>query len=224
MDQIKFEIKEFLEANYNEAHASKMKAYLKYNFDLYGVRAPQRKVFFKSLWSNHKNEIKIIWSELTQWLWSQDMRDYHYIAMDIIGKIEKSLILKDLDIIESFIINHSWWDSVDFLASHGIGQVLKGDTELQMKVADRYMKGDNMWLQRTAIIFQLFYKEETNQDLLFAMIDETIGSTEFFINKATGWALRQYAKTNPDAVRQYVDFKRPKLSGLTLREATKYLK
>ena len=201
-----------------------MKSYLKHRFDLYGIRAPQRKQFFKGFWANHKEELKANWQDITTWMWDQDYRDYHYLAMDIIGNIEKTLSKEDLPLIEKFIVNHSWWDTVDFLASHGVGQILKHDETFQMEIADRYMKSDNMWLQRTAIVFQLFYKKATNQDLLFAVIDETLGSKEFFINKATGWALRQYAKTDPAAVRQYVDLQRPKLSGLTLREATKYLK
>jgi len=222
--EIKSEITEFLESNYNQEYALKMKAYLKDRFELYGIKSPQRKVFTNKLWAKHKSEIKQNWKPLTKWLWNQNYRDYHYVAMDIIGRIEKSLVKEDLSLIEVFIINHSWWDTVDFLASHGIGQILKNDLNFQMETADRYMNSNNMWLQRTAIIFQLFYKESTNVDLMFAMIDETIGSKEFFINKASGWALRQYGKTNPEAVRQYVDLQRPRLSGLTIREATKYLK
>lgn len=224
MEKLRSDIYHFLESNRNQEYAHKMKAYLKDRFELYGIRAPQRKTFFKTFWAEHKSEIKQNWQVLTAWLWQQEFRDYHYIAMDIIAKIEKTLTKNDLPLIETFITNHSWWDTVDFLASHGIGQILKNDEDYQLSVADRYMKSDNMWLQRSAIIFQLFYKERTNQVLLFAMIDETFDSKEFFINKATGWALRQYSKTNPEAVRQYVDLQRTKMSCLTIREATKYIK
>ena len=80
-----------------------------------------------------------------------------------------------------------------------------------------------MWLQRTALIFQLSYKEDTDAELLYSLIDRTLGSKEFFINKASGWALRQYSKFNPESVRNYIDSRRDQLAGLTIREGSKYL-
>ena len=200
-----------------------MKDYLKGRFELYGIKTPHRKQFFKEFWTENKNEIRDNWRDFVQWLWQQDYRDHHYFAMDIIGKIEKKLEKDDLSLMEELITTHSWWDSVDFLASHGVGQILKSDTALQMKTVERYMQTDNLWLRRTAIIFQIFYKKQTNEDLLFTVIDDNLSSEEFFIRKACGWALRQYSKTNPAAVKEYIDVRRPLMSGLTLREGSKYI-
>ncbi|MBT8233557.1 MAG: DNA alkylation repair protein [Saprospiraceae bacterium] len=223
MENLKAEINSFLEANQNSFKAERMKAYMKGRFTYFGINAPTRKTFFKSFWAKNKSEILPQWEKLTKWLWQQNEREYQYIAMEIIGKIEKKLTIKHEPLIRSFIIQKSWWDTVDFLASHGIGQILKDNTELQMKYVDQYMSSDDLWLQRTALIFQLFYKQKTNKDLLFAMIDATLGSKEFFINKASGWALRQYSRVNPALVKQYIDYQRPNLSNLTIREGSKYL-
>lgn len=223
MHSIQSEILNFLNLNANASNAIKMKAYLKDKFDLHGIKSPERKLFFKSLWRENKNIILTDWQELTKWLWEQDYRECHYLAMDIIGKIEKKLTINDLPLIESFILKHSWWDTVDFLASHGIGQILKEDQKMQFATVERFLNSNNMWLKRTAIIFQLFYKNNTNKDLLLATIDANLGSNEFFINKAIGWALRQYSRVNPIAVRQYIEIQGAKMSGLSIREATKFL-
>ena len=119
------------------------------------------------------------------------------------------------------ITNKSWWDTVDFIASNLVGTYLKrfpGQTET---LTTQWMKSENIWLQRTCLLFQLKYKSETNTELLHQFINQLSASNEFFIRKAIGWILREYSKTNPDFVVDYVE-KYP-LSGLSQREALKWL-
>lgn len=207
----------------NEDKALGMKAYMKGQYEYFGITSPERKLIFKSLWSEHKEELSKQWKPLSTDLWSRQEREFHYIAMDLVRKIERSLGPDDLETIEFLIVNKSWWDTVDFLATHGIGQILKSNTELRDKTIDRYINSDHMWLQRTALIFQLFYKSDTDRDLLAALVEHTFGSKEFFINKASGWALRQYSKVDPHFVKEFIALHRPSMSNLTIREASKYL-
>ncbi len=207
----------------NPLKAAGMKAYMKDQYEYLGLTAPVRKELFKSIWTNHKSDIIDNWRELIVMLWDQDHREYQYIAMDIIRKVERKLTTEDLPVIEKLIVEKSWWDTVDFLASHAVGQILKNDRELLMNTAERYINSDHMWLQRTAIIFQLFYKKDTDAELMIALIDKTLGSKEFFINKAAGWALRQYSRIDPQFVAEYIDLQGPQLATVTKREASKYL-
>jgi 3-methyladenine DNA glycosylase AlkD len=212
-----------LEHARDDNRALGMKAYMKGQYEYFGITSPERKLIFKSIWSDHKGQLSKSWKAISFELWKKQEREFHYIAMDLIRKIERQLGPNDLDTIEFLIVNKSWWDTVDFLATHAIGQILKSDIDLRDKTIDRYINSNHMWLQRTALIFQLFYKMDTDKDLLAALIEQTFGSKEFFINKACGWALRQYSKVDPHFVREFIALHHSSMSKLTIREATKYL-
>ena len=212
-----------LQKKADPAYASKMKAYMKGHFDYYGVRGPDNKAIFNSLWKSHKADWIEDFRELITELWKKDEREYQYIAIHLVKKVKKKFVSEDIIWLEEMIQTRSWWDTVDFLAGHGVGQILLHDEELKLQKAEEYINHKNMWMRRTALIFQLFYKDKTDKDLLFALIDSTLGSKEFFINKAAGWALRQYSKTDPSAVRNYIYLQRPKLSNLTIKEGSKYI-
>src|SRR5690606_30371199 len=119
------------------------------------------------------------------------------------------------------IVNQSWWDTVDAIATHCVGQYLQNYPELKEEYNAKWILSDNMWLNRTAIIFQLKYKEQTNFELLKNNIRHFAGEKEFFIKKAIGWALREYSKTNPSAIIKFLD--ENDLQQLSIREASKYL-
>lgn len=207
----------------NPAYADKMKAYMKGQFDYYGVRGPDTQKVFSQYWKWNKEELSQGFRPFISLCWKEDQRELQYVAIHLLKKIKKYLNADDLLWIENFILTKSWWDTVDFLASHAIGQILKSDADLKYQKSEEYINNDSLWIRRTALIFQLFYKDETDSELLFALIDSTLGSKEFFINKAAGWALRQYSKTNPTAVRDYIDLQRHKLANLTIKEGSKYL-
>jgi len=200
-----------------------MASYMKDKFPFYGVKSPIRKKATSEFWKNNKAVIKTMWPQLVSELWNSEARECQYAAMDILGKIEGQLERGDLEFIESLITRKSWWDTVDFLASHCIAQILKQDRALMKDKAQEYMDSGQLWLQRTSLIFQLSYKENTDWNLLCRLIDQTRGSKAFFINKGSGWALRQYSKVNPTAVSQYIASNKDWLSGLTVREGGKYV-
>lgn len=214
---------EELKAVSHAATGEKMAAYMKNHFPFYGVNAPTRKEIVNRLWRTEKKTISKQLRPLVEALWQKRHREYQMVALELLGKCKRELTLSDLPLIEKLITSKSWWDTVDFLASTIVGQILKSDQVLASQVAKKYMASDSMWLQRTALIFQLKYKDETNAQLLLNCIDQTLGSKEFFINKASGWALRQYSKFNPSLVSDYIQKNEALLSKLTIREGSKYL-
>ncbi len=223
MQAIVQHIDELLRKQSNVKNAAQMKAYMKGLFPFLGVKAPQRREVSRMVWQDFKVEIIDNWKEIVWLLWEKEEREFQHFAQDLISKVEKKLNTEDLSFIEKLITTKSWWDSVDFLATHGVGTILKQDTGLKISTARRYMGSDNLWLKRTALIFQLMYKGQTDRELLFEMIDRSLGTKEFFINKASGWALRQLSKCDREVVVTFLKRREGQLSGLTIREASKYI-
>lgn len=147
-------------------------------------------------------------------------REYQYCAVDMLVKHwPKHFVQQDIELIEYFIVTKSWWDSVDPLAKYVLGGYLKQFPDETDQVVERFAKSGNMWMNRSAILFQLGYKKETDAALLFSLCDNFSYSKEFFIQKAIGWALREYAKTNANTVREFVNT--ANLKPLSVREALK---
>jgi 3-methyladenine DNA glycosylase AlkD len=200
-----------------------MKGYMKDKFDFFGIKSPKRKEIispyykeFKALNpGNQKNTIN--------YLWSKPERECQYTAMDFASKIEKKMDQSWLSFWIEKITDKSWWDTVDFIATHCIGPLLLNNNESE-KLAWQWTENTNIWLQRTAIIYQLKYKSQTNARLLFDIISAQASNKEFFIKKASGWALREYSKTNPLAVSQFINQNRDILSTLTIKEGEKIMK
>ena len=127
----------------------------------------------------------------------------------------------DIPKIKEYIVNKSWWDTIDFLCK------VIGDIELRdLRVKDlmlEWSKDDNIWIKRTAIEHQLNLKEKTDYELLEKIIINCFGTDEFFINKAIGWALREYSKTNPNWVKNFINKYKSKMNDLSIKEASKYI-
>jgi 3-methyladenine DNA glycosylase AlkD len=140
----------------------------------------------------------------------------------MLGRLNNQLPPEFIETIEYLITTKSWWDTVDSFAGGTVGVHFKRYPAVKKKRLPRWRKSKDIWLRRTAILFQLNYREETDFDLLCEIINENLGSKEFFINKAIGWALRQYARTNPKAVRKFVK-ETKELSPLSRSEAMKHL-
>jgi 3-methyladenine DNA glycosylase AlkD len=136
------------------------------------------------------------------------------------GKLEKNFEPEFITTIEYLLVTKSWWDTVDTLAGHAVGTQFKRFPDVREKYLKKWRKSDNFWLRRTTLLFQLGYKEETDFELLCELIHENLGSDEFFINKAIGWALRQYAHTDPASVKKFVKATK-ELHPLSRREALK---
>jgi 3-methyladenine DNA glycosylase AlkD len=127
-----------------------------------------------------------------------------------------------MPLLEKLITTESWWDTVDGLAANQVGGVLARFPEIREPYIDRWRQEEDFWLRRTTLLFQLRYKGQTDADLLFALIKENLADQEFFIQKAIGWSLREYSKSNAEAVQQFVA--ETELSGLAQREALKWMK
>ena len=209
-------------ANANPANAEPMAKYMKNLFPYLGIKTPLRKelyrVFVKENGLPEITELKQIVLDL----WDLPEREYQYVAIELIRKFSKKWNEDFIDLFETLIITKSWWDSVDGLASWMVGEHFRRFPHLRDQYIDRWMKSGNMWLQRTCLLFQLGYKDKTDEMLMGSIIMALNGSKEFFINKAIGWILREYSKTDSQAVINFVE--NNKLSNLSKREALKWLK
>lgn len=215
-------INEELLAVANEEKAAGMTSYMKDNFKYLGVPSPERKIIVRFVWQENKEEILKNWRNLFSQLWSAEYREFQYVAMDLMEKIKRKIQKDDITLIEHFIIEKSWWDTVDFIASNMAGTYFEKFPDQKDLIIPSWMNSDNMWLNRTAILFQLKYKEKVDFELLKENILHHLGSKEFFINKASGWALRQYSKFNPEQVRTFIK-ETPELAKLTIKEGSKYI-
>jgi len=208
--------------NANPDQAAPMKKYMRDQFEYLGIKTPQAKALQKEFYA--KNGLPEI-SELdtiVRELWDLRQREYKYVAMGLTDKFEKKLPADFIETVEHLIVTESWWDTVDLIASHQVGTIFKMYPKVKAKHLKKWRKSNNFWLRRTTLLFQLLYKQETDFDLLCELIRENLGSDEFFINKAIGWSLRQYAKTDATAVKKFVKATK-ELHPLSRREAMKHL-
>jgi len=148
-------------------------------------------------------------------------REMHHTAVDLLMKHARKLTPVHLPLVEELITTKSWWDTVDALAVHVVGVILRRHPKEIAPWNKRWITSKNLWLNRTAILFQNRWKEETDQALLFANIDRHAAHTDFFMRKAIGWALRELGATDPEAVRRFVRSR--KLAPLSEREALRKL-
>jgi 3-methyladenine DNA glycosylase AlkD len=160
--------------------------------------------------------------EIVRDLWNLPQREFQYAAIGLVGRLDKRLPPISIKTLEYMITHKSWWDTVDSIAGGTVGVHFKHFPEVREKYLAKWRKSENFWLRRTTILFQLNYKKETNFDLLCEIIRENLGSKEFFINKAIGWSLRQYARFDPKAVKKFVNATKD-LHPLSRREALKHL-
>ncbi|MCY1635532.1 DNA alkylation repair protein [Marinifilum sp. D737] len=205
--------------NSNEANARKMSAYMKNHFPFLGLPKPQRVELSKDFLRKITKEKMIDWN-LVNYLWELSEREFQYLALEYLAKLKKQLEKPDISNIEQLIVTKSWWDSVDVLAPL-VGVLCKKYPELKTEVLDDWIISSNIWLKRVSILFQLKYKNDVDTEFLSKTIIANNLSNEFFVNKAIGWALRQYSKFNPDWVKEFIS-KYP-LSPLSIREGSKYL-
>lgn len=189
----------------NNENAFAMAKYMKNNFPFFGIKTDDRRHVFKEIWKNNENEVSTNARAIAEELYAKQERELHYCAIEVLMKtLKKNYIKEDIHLIEKLIITNSWWDSVDTIAKFILGEYLLEFPTETVSVINHFSNSENMWLNRSAILFQLGYKEKTDFDLLKAICEKHKSSTEFFIQKAIGWSLREYAKTNPVAVRNFV--------------------
>lgn len=218
----KIELEQVFRKNASAETAAPMEAYLKNNFPFLGIKTTLRRILFKEIWKLHKEEVKQNAREIAMELFSMKEREFHYCAIEILMKeLKKKYRKEDVQLIEKMIVTHSWWDSVDTIAKYLLGNYLAQFPEEIPNVIKRFYSSDNMWLNRSAILFQLDYKAKTDSKLLFSICEKHKASKEFFIQKAIGWALRDYSRFNPKGVTEFVA--KTDLKPLSKREALRNL-
>jgi 3-methyladenine DNA glycosylase AlkD len=215
-------LREALEARADPARATAMAAYMQHHFSFLGVPTPERRAAQRPTIEalNHAAGDDLI--TFAGACWAEPERELQYSAADALRRHERALAPGHLLAVGDLITSRSWWDTVDSLASHTVGPLVRRHPEL-IATMDLWIASDNLWLARTAILHQLLYKHHTDADRLFAYADQRASDNDFFVRKALGWALRQYARTDPDAVRAYVTARSGQLSELTRKEALKHL-
>jgi len=210
-----------LEQNANPTQAGPMKKYMRDQFEYLGIKSPQLKELLKQfIAANGLPPIKDLDAILRE-LWALPQREFQYAATGFLGRSEKQLPASFIKTIEFLLVTKSWWDTVDTISGGTLGVHFKRFPEVRQKYLAKWRLSDNFWLRRATIQFQLNYKTETDFDLLCEIICENLDSKEFFINKAIGWSLRQYARTDPKAVQEFVNS--TPLHPLSRREAMKHL-
>jgi 3-methyladenine DNA glycosylase AlkD len=208
-----------LNSSANPKKAEWSEKYLKNQFKFFGLESRTFKALLKNFIKIHKLPDINKLEEISFTLWEMEEREFQYCAIIIMDKLSKKFRKDDIHWIQKLIVSKSWWDTVDGLATWICGQYFKMYPD-QVTITQDWIDSGNMWLQRTALIFQLKYKENTNTELLSKYIIQLAEHKDFFIRKAIGWILREYSKTNKLWVREFVS--NHKLSGLSFREATKY--
>ena len=206
----------------NRELAIPMENYMKNNFSFLGIKTEKRRAIFKSIYEQNKAEIKSNFRTIAWELFQMKEREFHQVAIDLLLKeSKKNFVVEDIKLIEKLIISNSWWDSVDTIAKYLLGGYLQQFPLETLKVIERFSNSKNMWLNRSAILFQLSYKEKTNFEILISECEKHKHSNEFFIQKAIGWALRDYSRFNPTGVKGYVNS--TNLKPLSSREALRLL-
>lgn len=206
----------------NFENAEKMSKYMKNNFPFFGIKTDERRVIFKNIYSECAAELSQRPREIALFLFAKPEREFHYCAIEIlIKRLKNNYKQEDIQLIEKLLTTNSWWDSVDVIAKFILGDYLNQFPSKTETIIENFSNSENMWLNRSTILFQLGYKKKTDFDLLKSLCETHKSSNEFFIQKAIGWALREYVKTNPSAVINYVNS--TNLMKLSKNEALKNL-
>jgi len=206
------------------ARAAGAQAYMKSAMPFLGVPAVPLRAACRRLFSTLPLPSAAAWRRQVLGLWrGARYREERYAALELTG-VRAAGSFQDLDALpmyEEMIVSGAWWDYVDYLAKNRVGTLLRRFPRPMRKAMLAWSRDDDVWKRRTSILCQLAFKEDTDLDLLYACIAPSLASREFFLRKAIGWALRQYAWTDPREVKRYVRENGHRLSGLSRREALK---
>lgn len=208
----------------NPEKAEGMQAYMKTEMPFYGVQKPGRSPIVKHLVEKFPPRDRDEYEHLVLALWALPHREEKYIAQGVAVAHSEYIVPESLPLYRQLLVEGAWWDFVDEVATHLIRPLVIGYPQDTWPVVDEWIDHEDMWLRRAAIICQVGAKEATDAERLFRFCSKRAHEREFFIRKAIGWALREYAKTDSEAVAGFVIDERDQLSGLSFREATKHIK
>ena len=209
-----------LEENRNELLAESMSKYMQDKFRFLGVRGATRTEIYKKYFPDARKTKTIDW-DFVENCWNKEEREFQYVVVYYLKAMQKFLKREDISRLKYLIVTKSWWDTVDLLAKV-IGSLIiriKGYDQIMLE----WSKDSNIWLRRVAILYQLSLKDKVDEQILDNILVNNLGNSEFFINKAIGWALRDYSKFNPEWVREFIKKNKANMTNLSIREASKYL-
>ena len=209
-----------LEEKRNELLAVSMERYMQDKFRFLGVRGATRTEIYKKYFPDARKTKTIDW-DFVENCWNKEEREFQYVVVYYLKAMQKFLKREDISRLKYLIVTKSWWDTVDLLAK------VVGSLIIRIKGYDQIMlewsKDSNIWLRRVAILYQLSLKDKVDKQVLDEILVNNLGDSEFFINKAVGWALRDYSKYNPEWVREFIKKNKENMANLSIREASKYI-
>jgi 3-methyladenine DNA glycosylase AlkD len=203
-----------------------MQRYMKSAMPYRGITSPVLREACRAIFVQFPLVSEREWRTTIRSLWDEAAyREERYAALELVGYRGYAAFrtLEALPLYQQLIVSGAWWDLVDGLATHEIGDLLRRYPAEMRGQLLAWSRGDDAWLRRSSIICQVSFKRSTDQALLYACIQPSLAERDFFLRKAIGWALREYAKADPEAVRSYVAEHANQLSGLSRREALKYV-
>jgi 3-methyladenine DNA glycosylase AlkD len=219
-------MREALARHADPVRAAPMQAYMKSSMPYLGLSSATLRATCRAVLAGHRLPSFEAWRAAVLELWhAAAFREERYAALFIVGYGDYKAFrtLEALALYQELIVSGAWWDLVDGLASHEVGDLLRQFPEAMRPTLLAWSRGEDHWLRRTAIICQIGSKRATDEQLLFACIEPSLGERDFFLRKGIGWALREYARVAPERVLQYVREHQAQLSGLSKREALKHL-
>ena len=208
------------EENRNELLAESMSKYMQDKFRFLGIRGATRTEIYKKYFPDARKTKVIDW-DFVESCWNKEEREFQYVVVYYLKAMQKFLKREDISKLKYLIVTKSWWDTVDLLAK------VIGSLVIRIEGYDQIMlewsKDSNIWLRRVAILYQLSLKDKVDEIILDKILVNNLGDNEFFINKAVGWALRDYSKYNPEWVREFIKKNKDNMANLSIREASKYI-
>ena len=209
---------EALQSVADPARSAAMRAYMRDQFEFLGVGTPRRRAATKVIYASMKSCGPDELIDVARTIWKCPEREYQYAAIDLLAMHYDKFDTRHLPFLMELAQSRSWWDTVDALASV-IGKVLCPWHDGK----DQAIAHENMWVRRIALLHQLGWRDKTDRERLFSYVLMRAHEKEFFIQKAIGWALRDYARHAPQAVREFISAEKGRLSPLSYREANKHL-
>lgn len=203
----------------NDKKAIEMSAYMKNQFAFLGISAsPRKEIENKIFKSVSKGDLDF---KFTDKCYKNKYREFQYTAIDYLNFKKEYLNISHIEILKNYILTKSWWDTIDHLDKI-VGDIALRDKKVN-EILLNWSLDENIWIRRVAIDHQILRKEKTNTELLEQIIINNFNQKEFFINKAIGWSLRDYSKTNPKWVRNFIKRHKNSMNNLSIREASKYI-
>ena len=206
--------------------AKYQQSYMKTDMPFWGIRTPDTRKIVKDLIKDSSLETAEDWKSLIDFIWiNASRREEWYASIEILNhaRFRKWVIPDQMDLVEKMVVEGAWWEIIDPIATHGVYQMLLNQPEETANILRNWAQASNIWKRRTAILTQLLSKEKMDWDLQKEVMEYSLAEKEFFLQKAMGWVLRQYSRTDPKRVSDYVSVNEDRLSALAKREGMKLI-